>query len=185
MPLWMVFLLLLSSPVSPAAALPPALPTLSASAAQPSASGPTSTASSPRPPAKRPLDYYPSWFRPLLKYGVGGVIAGWFVFGLGSLCWRRWRSARGSKERAAARGWLFGMALGIFLSLVVLGIGFMLSLRDRQMDVLFWIGAPLAVLLPPVLARLLSHFVSRGVADDPETGSPGDLGTDPIARSPQ
>ncbi len=116
-----------------------------------------------RSPAPRPLDSYPAWMRPLLKYGVGGAIGLWFIVGLGSMCWSRFRQAKTEQAIAQARGWLMGILLGIIISLVILGTGFFLSLRSKQFDLLFWFGAPLAVLLPPLTGKLGERWFVKEV----------------------
>lgn len=112
----------------------------------------------PTAPAPRPLDVYPAFVRPFLKYGVGGAVVGWFAFGLVALCRQRWRAARSPEQKRLARRWIAGMLLGLVVALALLAVGFVLSLRERQLDLLFWCAAPLAVILPPALAALATRW---------------------------
>jgi len=112
----------------------------------------------PSAPAPRPLDAYPAFVRPFLKFGVGGAVVAWFVFGLGALCRQRWQAARTPQEKRQARRWIAGILLGLVIALTLLAAGFVLSLRGRQLDLLFWCAAPVAVLLPPALAALASRW---------------------------
>lgn len=137
----------------------PPQPILSVPQAQP---GVSATTSSMAVPARRPLDAYPAFLRPLLKYGIGGAVVAWFVFGVMSLCRQRWRAARTPAEKMAARRWIAGMLTGLILALGLLTVGFISSVRARQVDLLFWTAAPVAVILPPTLAALAMRWPGRG-----------------------
>lgn len=157
-----VYLLAAAWPVvmgqMPAGKLPP-LPVFSAPEAQSSVHATTPSAAAP---ARRPLDAYPAFVRPLLKYGIGGAVVAWFVFGVVYLCRQRWRAARTPAEKRAARRWIAGMLTGLILALALLAVGFVSSLRARQLDLLFWSAAPLAVILPPTLAALAMRWPGKG-----------------------
>lgn len=105
-------------------------------------------------PAARPLDAYPAFVRPLLKYGVGAAVAAWFLFGIGWLCWKKLRHAHSPEQRRAARLWVAGMLLGVGLALLIVAIGLVLWLRNQHLAMLF-VAGPAAVLLPPLCARWL------------------------------
>jgi hypothetical protein len=150
---WPVLLMQMAagqSPQLPISSVPPALP-----------SG-TATVPSTAAPARRPLDAYPAFVRPLLKYGIGGAVVAWFVFGVIYLCRQRWLAARTAAEKQAARRWIAGMLIGLGLALALLTVGFISSLRARQFDLLFWSAAPVAVVLPPTLAALAMRWPGRG-----------------------
>lgn len=118
----------------------------------------TSSAVLPRPrptePARRPLDEYPAFVRPFLKYGLGAAVVLWFVGGIGWLCRQRWRQATTAAAKAQARRWIAGMLLGVALSLALVAVGIVVWLKGQWLEPLFLAG-PAAVLLPPLCARWL------------------------------
>lgn len=119
----------------------------------------------PSAPARRPLDEYPAFVRPFLKYGVGGMVGAWFLAGIYWLCRRRWSQARTEAERRQAVRWITGMLLGVVGALLVVAVGLLLWLRSQHLLTLFLAG-PAAVLLPPLFARLLAGSqVASGQAD--------------------
>jgi hypothetical protein len=131
------------------------IPTLEA---PPAASSPSDLTARPKPttPEQRVLDAYPPFVRPLLKYGLGGAVALWFLVGIGWLCRQKWRLAVSPEAQRVARRWIAGMLVGVALALIVVGIAFVLWLRDQHLVLLF-VAGPLAVLLPPLLASWWSR----------------------------
>ncbi|HMP04449.1 MAG TPA: hypothetical protein PKC45_18310 [Gemmatales bacterium] len=122
----------------------------------------------PTTPARRPLDEYPAFVRPFLKYGMGGAIVAWFVMGRGLVCGQGGRRARPPGARGQARRWIAGMFVGTVLALTLLAVGFLLSLWQRRLDLVFWLAAPLAVILPPAAAALASRLGQRHATAPPD-----------------
>lgn len=120
------------------------------------ASFPVNPGPKPTTPEKRILDEYPAFVRPFLKYGVGGAIAIWFIFGIGWLCRQKWRLAQTEEAKKQARNWITGMLVGVVIALSVVGVGFVLWLRNQHLATLF-VAGPVAVLLPPLLASWWSR----------------------------
>jgi hypothetical protein len=113
-----------------------------------------------RPPAERPGDTIPPALKPFVKYGMGGFVVLWFV---GSLVWiarGKWRQARTDAERRAVRRWVVGLVVGVALALGLIALGLVLNARYglRFAALWFlWLGAPVALFLPPWLAARLGR----------------------------